>query len=315
MNRDRAEQIANAVLYEGYILYPYRPSSVKNRQRWTFGGVYPRAYSAAQRGSDAWTMQTECLARGDAPMRLDVRVRFLHIQDRIAGAVDPPLAQWPADGEPAYRPVPTLRAGDQLFQTWQEAVERQIALPDLPVAALIAQPLRRAFAFPAVRRLEPVTDASGRVVGVIVREQRALAGAVGVTAAPLGDGLYKISVTIENLTPWAAPPGPDQRERDDAVLQAFVSTHTLLAVEGGEFISLLEPPEECAAAAAACHNAGAWPVLVGDEGQRDLLLSSPIILYDYPQIAPESPGDLFDGTEIDEILTLLCQTLTVVQKL
>ncbi len=50
MNRALVDQIASAVLYEGYILYPYRPS-VKNRQRWTFGGLVPRAYSEAQ-GAD-----------------------------------------------------------------------------------------------------------------------------------------------------------------------------------------------------------------------------------------------------------------------
>jgi hydrogenase maturation protease len=49
---------------------------------------------------------------------------------------------------------------------------------------------------------------------------------------------------------------------------------------------------------------------VGEEGERDAMLSSPIILYDYPQIAPESPGNLFDGTEIDEILALRILTLT-----
>ena len=54
-------------------------------------------------------------------------------------------------------------------------------------------------------------------------------------------------------------------------------------------------------------------MLVG-EGQRDTLLSSPIILYDYPQIAPESPGDLFDGTEIDEILSLRILTMTDEEK-
>ena len=44
------------------------------------------------------------------------------------------------------------------------------------------------------------------------------------------------------------------------------------------------------------------------------MLSSPIILYDYPQIAPESAGDLFDGTEIDEILALRILTLTEDEK-
>ena len=63
MNRALVDTIARAVLYEGYILYPYRPS-VKNRQRWTFGGLAPRAVGQAQ--GDAWTMQTECLVQGDA---------------------------------------------------------------------------------------------------------------------------------------------------------------------------------------------------------------------------------------------------------
>jgi hypothetical protein len=44
------------------------------------------------------------------------------------------------------------------------------------------------------------------------------------------------------------------------------------------------------------------------------MLSSPVILYDYPQIAPESPGDLFDGCEIDEILALRILTMTDAEK-
>jgi hydrogenase maturation protease len=55
-------------------------------------------------------------------------------------------------------------------------------------------------------------------------------------------------------------------------------------------------------------------VLVGEEGDHELMLSSPIILYDYPQIAQESAGDLFDGTEIDEILTLRIMSLTDEEK-
>ena len=82
-----------------------------------------------------------------------------------------------------------------------------------------------------------------------------------------------------------------------------------------EFVSLLAPPESLADLAASCQNVGTLPVLVGEEGQCDTLLSSPIILYDYPQIAPESAGDLFDGTEIDEILSLRIMTLTDDEKL
>src|SRR5208282_417095 len=99
-----------------------------------------------------------------------------------------------------------------------------------------------------------------------------------------------------------------------ALRQALVSTHTILGVRQGEFVSLLDPPEDCREAVAACGNVGTWPVLVGEEGQRDTLLSSPIILYDYPQLAPESPGDFFDGTEIDEMLTLRIMTMTDEEK-
>ena len=71
------EKIANAVLYEGYILYPYRPSAVKNQQRFNFGVLYPRAYCEHQSGADAWEMRTECLVAGDATATLEVKVRFL----------------------------------------------------------------------------------------------------------------------------------------------------------------------------------------------------------------------------------------------
>jgi hypothetical protein len=57
-----------------------------------------------------------------------------------------------------------------------------------------------------------------------------------------------------------------------------------------------------------------WPVLAGPEGDASLLLAAPIILCDHPQIAPESPGDLFDATEIDEILSLRTMTLTEAEK-
>jgi hypothetical protein len=76
------ESVVQAVLYEGYMLYPYRPSSVKNRQRWTFGGVYPHAYSQAS-GSDPWLMQSEFLIRGDGRTRIGLRPGFLQVIERI----------------------------------------------------------------------------------------------------------------------------------------------------------------------------------------------------------------------------------------
>jgi hypothetical protein len=68
---NQVDAIARAVLYEGYLLYPYGASSLKNRQRFTFGGVYPPAF-------DVSAMQTQCLLEGD-PADLDVTVRFLQL--------------------------------------------------------------------------------------------------------------------------------------------------------------------------------------------------------------------------------------------
>jgi hydrogenase maturation protease len=310
MNRALVDRIADAVLYEGYILYPYRPS-VKNRQRWTFGGLYPEAYCQAQGSGDAAANQTECLVCGGAATAFEAVVRFLHLTDRRVGRFDPPLAEWPGGAEPPAEPVEALQVGGKLFQVWQEAEEREIAVGEVTLGALLDRPRSTAFSFPGGRRSEPLRGTGGEVAGVLVREQQAIAGAVEVTAAELAGGLFRVTLRVVNRTPLA---GPGRRGRDEVLLHALASTHAILGVRGGEFVSLTDPPQHWRDAAAACRNVGAWPVLVGAEGQRDTMLSSPIILPDYPEVAPESPGDFFDGTEIDEMLTLRILTLTDEEK-
>ena len=125
------------------------------------------------------------------------------------------------------------------------------------------------------------------------------------------DDLFKITVLIRNDSHFAAT---SEALRGEAVLFSLVSTHTILGVEDGAFLSLLEPPAEYETLVAECKNIGTWPVLVGEDDSQQVVLSSPIILYDYPQIAPESTGSLFDGTEIDEILSLRIMTLTDEEK-
>ena len=85
MNLDRVQKIADAVLYEGYMLYPYRQSAVKNQQRWNFGVLCPRSYSELQNGTEAWWMQTECLLQNGKSTRLNVTLRFLQIVNRTVG--------------------------------------------------------------------------------------------------------------------------------------------------------------------------------------------------------------------------------------
>jgi hydrogenase maturation protease len=313
MNLDLLEKIVNAVLYEGYMLYPYRPSAVKNQQRFNFGALYPKSYSIAGGGVDAWTMQTECLFVETARATVDVSVRFLHLLAREIGQLVNPQLELPAGGaRPDYTTVAALEVGDKVFQAWQEAIERDVSLPNLNLSELVEEPQRLTFTFPSKEELETLRAPDSQVVGVIIKKQQAVEGAIEAAAERVTDQLYKLTVRISNLTPLEEAKA---KHRDESLMRAFASTHTILSArEGGEFVSLLDPPEEFREFAARCRNVGTWPVLVGAEGERDVLLSSPIILYDYPQIAPESAGDLFDGTEIDEILTLRIMTLTDEEK-
>ena len=263
MSLDAAEQVANAVLYEGYLLYPYRASAVKNRLRWQFGVVAPRAYAEAT-GTDPWFAQTECLVESDANAAIDVRVRCLQLHGEVG-------------------------------------VERTIDVRDLRLEHLLAVEHVQAFVLPrpTVGRALPDPE----VVAAPIQ------GLVRASAEKVGS-FVKVRVRVENVTEM--PLGEESRQ--DALHAALIGTHTLVVVRGGRFVSLIDPPEQASVAAAACVNLHTWPVLAGDPTLQDTLLSSPIILYDFPAIAPESQGALFDATEIDEILALRILTLTDEEK-
>jgi hypothetical protein len=285
------DQIAKAVLYEGYMLYPYRPSSVKNRRRWNFGVVHPQAYSEAQGGEEACSMRIECLVSGSAGAILEVKLRFLQLQTRSTH-------------------TSSESKGDSLPEGWQEAVEREVSVPECTLERLCREPGRHAFGFPYQTQVDSDQNAGGEVVATVWHRQEAIEGMGDVSAEKMAEDLCKVTIHVRNVTPMETP----ATDRDTALMHSLVSTHIVLGVQGGEFVSLLEPPAELQDIAAQCQNVGAWPVLVGKQGQRDTLLASPIILYDYPQIAPESAGDLFDGTEIDEILSLRIMALTDEEK-
>jgi hydrogenase maturation protease len=309
MSRDDVKRIADAVLYEGYILYPYR-ASVKNRQRWSFGGLYPEAWGQAG-SSDISASQTECLIHGTPATVFEASIRFLHLTARQVGQVEPPRASWSGEAAPPFRSVESLQIAGKHLHTWQEAEEREVALGEVSLGQLTTCPFSKAFTFPGGQRWELLRETGDEIVGVLVRKQQALEGLLEAEAVALPDGLYRVRLRVVNRTPLE---DPGQHNRDEVLLRSLASTHSVLGVRQGDFVSLLDPPECCRQAAAACRNVGTWPVLVGAEGQKDTMLSSPIILYDYPQVALESPGDFFDGTEIDEMLTLRILTLTDEEK-
>jgi len=310
MNLAAVEQIARAVLYEGYLLYPYRRSSIKNQQRWNFGVLYPAAYAEAQSGADASTSQTECIIAGSSTPALKLRVRFLQLVERTIGKFDLPIDEITHEHQPVQ--VNRLEVDGKLFHPWQEAVEREIVLPLVFGETLNFEPTLRTFTFSAGKDLEPIRNLSGQIAGVIIREHGKLQVAVEVSAQSFSPDIFRLTIRTHNLTHFTMDRDPS---REAALVSSLLSAHVVLGATSGHFVSLLEPPAELRDLVAQCRNVGTWPVLVGAAGEQDTILSSPIILYDYPEIAPESAGDLFDGTEIDEILSLRIMTLTDDEKL
>jgi hypothetical protein len=267
MNFDGTEKIAAAILYEGYILYPYRPTAIKNRQRWNFGTLYPRVYAETQRPQEPFRLIAECLAVADAKASLDVRISFLQLVPRQNEdeLTDPSLA-------------------------WDEAVERNSEHAGLRINDLITFPLSRTLSLDGDQDLQIELT---------------------ISAERLQAGVCKLRFEVQNTSPLRSGAGA---KRDEALALSFVSAHLLLRITGGEFVSLLDPDPAYREAVAACCNTGVFPVLVGEEPERSMMFCSPIILYDYPKIAPESEGDFFDGTEMDEMLTLRVLTLTDAEK-
>ncbi|WP_256725889.1 hypothetical protein [Streptomyces sp. IMTB 2501] len=301
--------VADAVLYEGYLLYPYRRSSPKNRVRWQFGVLLPRDWverdgpvtPGISGSADSWYQRTECLfraSRADAVVR--VRVRYLQMQDKQVQSVD--------EGG-RFRAVESLRTADGAAHlSFEEAVPRETELV-LSLAELVRGGRTAPVGAAAGAESEPLPDGAGRTV----RRRRAVRATATVAAEQLAPDLYRLRVRTENTGEATDPQAP----RDEALRQALIATHTLVGGDGVEFASLIDPPGELARHARGCRNAFTFPVLCGAPEERatgSVMLSAPIILPDRPQVAPESPGDLHDAAEIDEILTLRTMLLTDEEK-
>jgi hypothetical protein len=287
------------------MLYPYRPSSVKNQQRWNFGVLYPPSYSSRQTGSDTRKLESDCLIQCRQDVSIEVRVRFLQLVQRTIGVLKLPVRELAPGELPELALVDSVVLNGRLLQSWQEAIEREVTIPDISLRSI---PAPHEFKFSFQTEIESIRNEQGEIGAVIIRRGECVSGSLSVSAERLNPEAVRLRLVAENLTRYEGD------KREDALLSSMVSAHVVLGAENGEFVSLLEPPESLREASAACRNVGVWPVLVGAEGDHSTLLISPIILYDYPQIAPESAGDLFDGTEIDEILSLRIMTLTEDEK-
>jgi hypothetical protein len=285
-NWDCARAVADAVLYEGYLLYPYRANSRKNQSRWQFGVLGPRAAAAAGIGEDD-TLSAQVLMQPHGVPSISGVVRFLQLQHRAAER----------DVGGRFQQVDELRAGAQLWLTWDEAVECEVSIEPFRVTSL-------------PRTLDILVAAGSDVEAVeggrLVRTRRSLHGQLAISGEGDGD-LLRLTLEVRNT-------GAPAADKDEAIATSLIGTHLLIEVGDGEFVSLLEPPDSAADAVARCSHHRCFPVLAGPPGATDLALVSPIILYDHPEIAEQSKGALYDSTEIDEILTLRVMTMTEEEK-
>ncbi len=115
-----------------------------------------------------------------------------------------------------------------------------------------------------------------------------------LSARALEDQCFEVSFRVENRTVVSS--GLD---RAGALNRSLISTHPLLRVLGGRFVSPLDGPSG---------SVNTVPVLASPSD--DALLGAAIVLPDHPQIAPESRGGLFDSTEIEEALLLHVHALS-----
>jgi hypothetical protein len=278
---DRARAVADAVLYEGYLLYPYRGTSSKNQSRWQFGVVGPPGAADAGLGEDD-ALAAQFLVEGAEAITLVVR--FLQLQRR--------RAEREQDGG-RFELVAELSTPAGSWLTWDEAIECEIsfgplAFDDLPLTLPVAAP--------------EATDTELLDGGRLVRERRQIRGKLTVSSEPDG-AMRRISVRLNNI-------GAAAVDKDDAIARSMIGSHLIAEVVAGEFVSMLEPPPAAADAVSRCGQHRCFPVLAGPPGSADMLLISPIILYDHPEVAEQSDTALYDCTEIDEILTLRVMTMT-----
>ncbi|MBV1853010.1 hypothetical protein [Catellatospora tritici] len=310
---EQARAVADAVLYEGYLLYPYRADAAKNQLRWQFGVLVPPSYASDAHGEYA-TCQTQLLAEPGPDAVLRWRLRFLHAVTRTVEAATPD--GWAARASAEHEGV--------LHLTFDETIEQTVDV-EAPLWPLVGAPDDMTpFAVPGGEEIEQLSpDLRLR------RVRRPLQGALRLRVEPL-PGPYRplrLTCTVENRTEERKGPflsqsveeGPlldasARSERPEALRSSLIAAHSVFALSAGGFVSALDPPEWAKAAVNDCRNVRTWPVLLGEPGRTDAVLSAPVILYDHPVLAPESPGETFDSLEIDELLVLRTLTLTDAEK-
>ncbi len=293
------ENITRTLLYEGYSLYPYHRSAIKNQKPVPFGVVFPQAYNAYNEHSHS-TMRSESIVRGNKNFSINIIVRFLHLKKvEIFESIH--------DGknETGFEQVYSLNTADKVFQGGWQTLERKINTGNLQIDSLLQSSKTIFLEFEKIHDSEDISD-NRETIGKQINKVAEIKGTIIVEAVKVDrPGSYRLTVTVTNTT---SIENAGAANRDDIISQSFLSTHIILKADGAKFISHQSPGEEWKTVISECENKNTWPILI--EETDTTLLSSPIILYDYPEINPQSHGDLFDSTEIEEALLLHVSVLS-----
>jgi hypothetical protein len=225
---DHARKVADAILYEGYLLYPYRQSSQKNKVRFQFGVLMPPAYRAID-DCEPSASQTECLIECADDAEIRILVRFLQLQRRSVYGISPETG--------ALHQVGTLYVDGSEFTGWDEAAEREQHLT-ASVAALLSRDRNLEFHAGSGETVEDLTDSQGRMAGRLVRQWDGIDGTISVHAERVA-GPYqalRLRVRVENHT----VPGTELQRREDGLRHALIAAHSLIGVPGGTFLSMTD---------------------------------------------------------------------------
>ena len=289
--------MADAVLYEGYLLYPYRASSSKNRARWQFGVLGPPGAAEAGIGEDS-VMSVDCLVRPGADPSVAIQLRCLQLQTRSVEILA-------ADG---FLPVDAIVVGGTRWLTWDEATEAEQTLGSLRVAGLF-EPTHVDIRVPAAESIEELHDGAGSLAGRLVRERSALAATMEVRATRV-DHLVRLSLRLDNTA--AA-----QSSRGDGAGQV-VHRHPPAPAGRRRGVRVHRRPTggRDRGRGQAVSSRRWWPVLAGPIDETAGVAGlSPIIVEEHAQDSPpRAAAPCSTSTEIDEILTLRVMTMTDAEK-
>ncbi|CAN5597387.1 hypothetical protein BH20ACT15_BH20ACT15_11660 [soil metagenome] len=172
-----------------------------------------------------------------------------------------------------------------------KGVERKLEPGSATLAELAREPVDLEFSFDA-------EDAEGAPP---------LVGRVRLRAELLGPELARVKLCVHNASE-VGPTAEPEPTRAEGLRRSLLSVHPMVEVDGGTFVSPLERDGEAGAAVDGCDAVNTFPVLVGEGDVA--VLGATIMLPDHPELAPESLGNLFDNTEIEEALLLHVQALS-----